>query len=333
MIVREAQRSFLRTLFAWGTALLVLLPGGAARAQPSAYGLAAKVNGVGISNETLELTFQEYLQEKKVNIAAIRNPDRVKGMRREALDLLIDRELAWQAAQKEKVLATEAEVAEVVGAMRARFKSEQSFLVKLRIEGYTEETYREHVHRLVSARKYMDRVAAKASGISDEEIHAFYTANPAKFRLPERVRARHILVKADPAAGEEGRRAAREKMEAILEELHAGEDFAELARKRSEDSSAARGGDLGAFPRGTMVKSFEDAAFALEAGAVSDPVETPFGYHIIKVEERIPGTVVTEEEAREQIRSYLQGGKAREAVQAELSRLRSEAKIEILMPL
>jgi len=333
MIVREARRAFLRTLVAGGTALLALLPGGAARAQPSAYGLAAKVNGVGISNETLEFTFQEYLRERNVNIAAVRNPDRVKGMRREALDLLIDQELAWQAAQKEKILATEAEVAEMVDAMRKNFKSEKSFLVKLRIEGYTEEGYREHVRRLVSARKYMDRVAAKASGVSDEEIHAFYTENPAKFRLPEQVRARHILVKVAPGAGEEEKRAARSKMAAILEAVRSGEDFATLARAYSEDSTAALGGDLGAFPRGTMVRPFEDAAFALEAGAVSDPVETPFGLHIIKVEERIPGSIVSEEAAREQIRSYLQGVKARDAVQAELARLRSEAKIEILVPL
>lgn len=313
--------------------LLLMGLGVTAQAQMHAYGLAAKVNGVGISNQTLERNFEEYLRDQNMNLAAIRNPDRVKAMRRQALDLLIDQELAWQEAQKTKVLATEAEVADAVGAMRGKFKSEQAFVTKLRIEGYTEESYREHVRRLVSARKYLDRVAAKASEVSDEEIHAFYTANPAKFRLPEQVRARHILVKVAPGAGEEGKRAAREKIGAILEALRAGGDFAEVAMKRSEDSTAARGGDLGTFPRGTMVKPFEDAAFALEAGAVSDPVETPFGLHIIKVEERIPESTVPEEAARDQVRSYLKGVKAREAVQAELSRLRAEAKIEILVPL
>lgn len=323
----------LRTTAAWGTVLLVLLLGGGAGAQPSAYGLAAEVNGVGISNETLERSFQEYLQERHVNIAAVRNPDSVKRMRREALDLLIDRELAWQAAQKTEALATEEEVAEAVGEMRARFRSEQSFVVRLRIEGYTEESYREHVRRLVSARKYMDRVAAKASGIGDDEVHAYYAANPARFRLPERVHARHILVKVDPGAGEEEKRAARGRIAAILDKIRSGGDFAELARQHSEDSTAARGGDLGVFARGAMVKPFEDAAFALEAGAVSDPVETPFGYHIIRVEERIPEITVPEEAARERIRSFLREGKAREAVQAEISRLRSLAKIEILLPL
>ncbi len=224
----------IRGLFSAGVAgLLVLLPGAAARGQMHAYGIAAKVNGVGISNETLERTFQEYLREKNVNIAAVRNPDRVKGMRREALDLLIDQELAWQAAQKESVLATPAEVDEAVGAMRGQFKSEQAFVNRLAIEGYTGESYREHLRRLVSARKYLDRVAAKAPPVSDEEIHSFYTANPDKFTMTE--------------------------------------------------------------------------------GNTQ--------------------SIVSEDAAREQIRSYLQGGRAREAVQAELSRLRSEAKVEILLPL
>jgi len=299
----------------------------------NAYGMAAAVNGVGISNQTLERSFQEYLREQKVNIAAVRNPDRVKGMRREALDLLIDQELAWQAAQKEKVLATGPEVDEAVEAVRGKFKSDRSYVAKLRMEGYTEESYREYLRRLVSARKYLDQVAAGASKVGEEEIHAFYRENPGKFLLPERVRARHILVTADPAAGEEGKRAAREKADRILQEVRAGGDFAALARKYSEDSTADRGGDLGAFSRGTMVKPFEDAAFALEAGAVSEVVETRYGFHIIKVEERIPEQRVPEEAAKEQIRSYLQGRKAREEVQAELTRLRSAAKIEVFLPL
>ena len=331
--MRKTGRAALRTLVTALPGMLLLAAGAPAPAQMSAYGTAATVNGVGISNETLERNFQEYLRERNVIIAAVRNPERVSSMRREVLDLLIDQELAWQAAQKAKVLATEAEVEEAVDAVRSNFRSEQAFETKLKIEGYTAEIYRGHMKRLVSARKYLDRVAAPASEVGEEEIHAFYTGNPDKFTLPEQVRARHILVKADPGTGEEGRRAARDKAAGILKELRAGGDFAEFARKYSDDSTAAEGGDLGAFPRGRMEKPFEEAAFALEAGEVSGPVETPFGVHIIQVEGRIPQSIVPEDAAREQVRSFLQGVKAREAVQAELSRLRSAAKIEILLPL
>jgi peptidyl-prolyl cis-trans isomerase C len=140
-------------------------------------------------------------------------------------------------------------------------------------------------------------------------------------------------VKVAPGAGEETKRATRKKMAGVLAEVRAGGDFAALARKYSEDATAAQGGDLGFFPRGRMVKPFEDAAFALKVGAVSDLVETPFGFHVIKVEERRAPGPVAEEAVREQIRAYLHSVRAREAVQAELQRLRAAAKIDVLIPM
>jgi len=332
MILRTAI-SACRSLLAVVVSGWVLLQPAALFAQMSAYGLAARVNGVGISNETLERSFQEYIREQNMNIAAIRNPDRVKRMRLETLDLLIDQELAWQAARKAKALATDAEVDEALRAVRSEFHSEQAFASRLAVEGYTEERYREHLRRLVSARNYLDRVAAEGPKVNDEEIHSFYAANPDKFIQPERIHARHILVKEAPGSGEDGKHTAQRKAAGILKELRAGEDFAEMARKYSEDSTAAQGGDLGWFARGKMVKPFEDAAFALKAGAVSAPVETPFGVHIIQVMERAPQEIVSEKEAKERIRSFLQGAKGRDAVREELQRLRAAAKIEILLPL
>jgi len=253
-------------------------------------------------------------------------------MRRETLDLLIDQEVAWQAAEKAGVLATGAEVDDAVAAMRAGFKSGEAFATKLRIEGYTEASYREHLRRLVSAKKYLDRVAAAAPPVDDEAIRGFYTANPEKFRLPELVHARHILVKVDPAAGDEARRAAREKLADIRAEILAGGDFAALARRYSADASAERGGDLGFFPRGRMVKPFEDVAFALGPGEVSDVVETPFGLHVIQVVARRAAGAVSEAAAREQIRAHLGAVKAREAVESELRHLRAAATIKVLVP-
>ena len=231
--MRAAGRAVLLLLAAGAALLPVLLPGAAARAQVHAYGMAARVNGVGISNEELERSFQEYLRENNVNIGSVRNPDRAKAMRRETLDLLIDRELAWQAARKENSVATEAEVDGAVAAMRAKFKSDQAFATRLAVEGYTAEGYREHIRRVVTAEKYLERFAASAPKVGDGEIHAFYAANPDKFTVTE--------------------------------------------------GGAQR--------------------------------------------------TVSEEEAREQIRSYLNGIREREAVQAELKRLQSAGKVEVLVPL
>src|SRR5262249_61085433 len=103
-------------------------------------------------------------------------------------------------------------------------------------------------------------------------------------------RPRPILVKVDGGASDEVKAAARKKAEELLKRVRAGEDFATLAKKNSDDpGSADKGGDLGVFPHGKMVPAFDTAVFALEPGAVSEVVETPFGFHIIKLEEHLAG--------------------------------------------
>lgn len=126
------------------------------------------------------------------------------------------------------------------------------------------------------------------------------------------IRARQILVPTEEEAKE------------VVAALKKGADFAELARTRSKDSSAAEGGDLGYFTRDEMVPEFAAAAMALERGQISDPVKTPFGWHVIKVEDKRPRTAPPFESVRDQIVTYLQ-----RRTQAEvLGRLRQGARIE-----
>jgi parvulin-like peptidyl-prolyl isomerase len=303
-----------------------------AAAEVDSFSLAARVNGVAITNETLERNFEEFLKQNNVNVATIRNPERLKAMKRETLDLLIGQELVWQAAKRQGMVASSAEVAVGIGQVRAQFPTQEAFVSRLAIEGYTEESYYQHMLRLASGRKYLEQFTDKVQ-VSDDEVHAFYRDNPDKFTIPEQIVARHVLLKLGPDATPEAKRAAREKLEGIRAEALSGADFAELARRYSEDASAAEGGDLGRFGRGRMVAPFEQAAFALQPGEISDIVETQFGLHLIRVDERIPAQVVAEEQARERIRGYLQGQKAREAVDKAIAELRSNAEVEILQPL
>lgn len=296
------------------------------------YGLAARVNGVGISNETLERNYEEYLSENNVNVAAIRYPDRIDAMRRETLDLLINQELLWQAAQKQGIVATPEEVSRALDDMQTQFHTEEAFLSRLAIEGYNRESYRAHLKRLVSARKYLDTLSGEVA-VSDTEVHTFYTENPDKFRLPEQVRARHILLKLNPGDDEQVKHAVREKMAGILAEAGNGGDFAALARQYSEDASATQGGNLGFFARGEMVKPFEEAAFGLQPGELSAIVETPFGLHLIKLEDRRPARIVSEDQARWQIQAYLLEVKQQQVKDNEIRTLRSGAQIEIMLPL
>ncbi len=118
-------------------------------------------------------------------------------------------------------------------------------------------------------------------------VRAFYDEHPERYRQPEKVRARHILLRLAPGAEEEEVGRVRGLADAALARIQAGEDFATVAAELSEDpGSKEKGGDLGFFARGQMVPPFEEVAFSLEPGATSDVVKTDFGFHVIRVEER-----------------------------------------------
>jgi parvulin-like peptidyl-prolyl isomerase len=151
--------------------------------------------------------------------------------------------------------------------------------------------------------------------------------------MPDLVHARHILLKTSPQMSDADKKAVHAKLEDIRERLKQGEDFAELAKQFSEDSSADRGGDLGYFPKGVMIGPFEDTVFALKAGETSDIVETQFGLHVIQVLDQRSAGKVPEDQAKDQIVAYLQQQKKRDVVAKEIDRLRAQSKIEIYLPL
>jgi len=151
------------------------------------------------------------------------------------------------------------------------------------------------------------------------EIEEYYDDNlTTAFTNPERAKTRHILIRAGAEASDEERAAAKAKAEALLARAQAGEDFATLAEADSDDSgSATRGGDLGWFERGRMVPEFDQVAFTLEPGTLSEVIETSFGYHIILVEERDPGGPQTLAEARDEIVAILSKDRGLEIARSE----------------
>ncbi|NLX17882.1 MAG: hypothetical protein GXY53_01170 [Desulfobulbus sp.] len=148
--------------------------------------------------------------------------------------------------------------------------------------------------------------------VNQQAVNAYYTEHIDQYNVPEKRRARHILLKVSPEDSAEVKQVKREKISSLLGQLRNGADFSQLAEQFSEDSSNTRGGDLGFFSRGQMVQPFEDAVFSLQKGELSGVVETPFGFHLIRLEEIQPGTVQPLEEAYSSIRHKLeqQGVKA-----------------------
>ncbi|MBE0605992.1 MAG: peptidyl-prolyl cis-trans isomerase, partial [Deltaproteobacteria bacterium] len=179
---------------------------------------------------------------------------------------------------------------------------------------------------------YMDGIRAAVPAVSDEELAAFYRDNERRLTFPEEVRVRHILLTWKPLGTRDDRAAIREQMAPILEKARNGRDFAALAKRHSEDATAPNGGDTGFFHRGQMAPAFEKAAFALAPGEVSDMVETPFGVHILRLEERRPARLLPLDEVREQLRDHVHRERMDAAVKKEIERLREAAEIVVLVP-
>ncbi|GAB7021864.1 peptidylprolyl isomerase [Salidesulfovibrio brasiliensis] len=146
--------------------------------------------------------------------------------------------------------------------------------------------------------------------VSDEEAKQFYEASPKAFTEPEQAKARHILIATEQGASKEAIEEARKKAEEVLARLKKGEDFGKLALTYSEGPSASKGGELGWFPRGVMDPNFEQAAFDLKVGEISEPVKTPFGWHIIKLEERKEANKLPFDEVKGRIKTTLAQEKA-----------------------
>jgi len=150
------------------------------------------------------------------------------------------------------------------------------------------------------------------ASVTDADLEKYYRRNRGAYEVQEQVHAAHILIKVPENADQATREAKRKQIDEVLAKAKAGEDFAALAKRYSEDSSKNSGGDLGFFPRGRMVKPFEDAAFSLPVGEISDVVTSQFGYHIIKVLELREARVKELDEVLDEVTA---GAKAQKAVQ------------------
>ena len=317
------------------TTVLLLLSTAGLQAQGIHPGDAVRVNDEAVSNQQFNGFYIEYRNTKGVAVGARGDQlELLAQLRREAMDLIIEQTLVGQAAEEAGIEADPAEVDKHVEELRAVYNSDDSFRMKLTDDGFTEESYRRHIARMTTAKIYLDRVRADAWDVSDADLERFYEENESRLTLPERVRVRHILLTWKPLGTQDDRAAIHKQMEPILERARNGEDFAELATRLSDDYATKNsGGDTGLFPRGTMVPAFEDVAFALKPGEISDPVETVFGVHILRLEERSESRLLPLDEIREQLAEHVREENIEAAVQKKIDELRAAADIEVLIPL
>lgn len=290
---------------------------------------AAQVNDTVITRQRVQHSVEVLMQAKHLNYGGITHPAQYKDMERQVLDELIAQELLWQEAKRQGYSATGTELERALEQMRKRYPTEEAYQADLRQGGFTAESYKEDLHRQITVRHFIEETMVKRVAVSNEDIHEAYVANQAQLMQPEMVNARHILIAVAPTADEAAIAEARTTIERVRKEASAGANFAELAARYSQDSTAAKGGELGFVPRGAFVKPFEEAAFALKVGELSDIVRTRYGFHLIKLEARQEARALTEAEATPQLRRYLAAQKLQEVVQEEVKSLRAKGHVDV----
>jgi peptidyl-prolyl cis-trans isomerase C len=309
---------------------------GPAAAAPAAAEVSGADTQVVVTVEGETMT-RAQLKEQAMNLLMAQGQRVPKEMLDQAIEAMgprvierfVGHTLLFQEAERQDLEIGEHEIVEQMSRIQGQLPPGTSLDDALAQMGMTEEKLRNQMQEDMLVRKMMQHHTESLPELTDEDIKAFYEKSPDRFGTPERVKARHILIRVDPNTDQATKDAKREEVEAVRKELMEEDaDFAEIAKAKSEGPSAARGGDLGEFGRGQMVPTFEEAAFSQEIGAIGEIVETQFGYHIIKVEDRQSGETKPFEEVKEQVAMLLERERESDAIQNLVDGLKAQASID-----
>jgi peptidyl-prolyl cis-trans isomerase C len=287
-----------------------------------------KVNNHTISDEEIAAEEARIQQQLAMHVPQEQLEAMKEVVKKQAAESLVSRALLREAVESEGIQASEAEIDERMEMIKSKFESPEAYSQQLVDLGITQKDLRNEMAGALRMEKLLQKHVGDIEEPTEAEVEAFYRENTERFKVPEKVRASHILVKTEPQESEPERAAKRLEAAKLLGEIQNGADFGRIASQHSACPSKERGGDLGYFERGMMVKPFEDAAFSLNTGEISDLVETQFGYHILKVTGKEKESTASLETAKDTISTYLRDRKREKAVKAYTDKLRAEATIE-----
>lgn len=240
----------------------------------------------------------------------------VKANGSNALDVLIINKIIELESKKENIKVTKDEIDEQKNKMVESMGGQDAYESALQFYGVSEDDLMDDIEKNL----YLKKLLEPRIPITEEEMKEYFEENKDSFGQEEEVKARHILVESEETALE------------VKKKLDEGEDFEELAKEYSTDTSnSQQGGDLGFFGKGKMVKEFEDAAFSLEIGEISEPVKTEFGYHIIKVEDRKEAEEADFEKSKDEIKDMIFQERFQEAYDTWLQEKLEEYEIQTFL--
>jgi len=307
--------------------------------------IAVTINGVDILESEIEKHVKsrlEMIAKQSAQMPPSFAEQYAKQLREQFIEQTIRRNLLDEKVKQANIVITDEQVMSTIQEIAAAQKeplSVEEFKKKLEEYGQSFDNVKEDVRNGLARNQFMEAHWAGKIDVTEEDARKYYDENLKQFEQPEQVRVSHILIKpvltdpnvdpnVDPYEDKAKARAkAREKAEDLLKQIKDGADFAELAKTHSNCLSAQSGGDLGFFPRGEMVPAFENVAFELEIGQISEIVEAEYGYHIIKATNHKNASTTSLEQAKDDIIKQLTQTKQSEIAEEYIESLKAGAKI------
>jgi parvulin-like peptidyl-prolyl isomerase len=277
--------------------------------------------------------YEKRLRETFAEIDATTPPDQVAERKRKAkaglVDEIIDELLIKDRADRLGITVTESEIQDAITRLKQQYNlsTDEQFENSLRQSGMTRADMEARLRDTLVTNKVFARELRNRGDLEDRELRERYNREKEHYRLPERAHLREIVILRPENAS--GAAAAKKKAEDTAAQVRGGADFAKTATEVSEAGTKEKGGDLGQVARGELLPDLDTAVFNATAGSVIGPIETRSGWHILKVEQRLPSEVPAFESIKDRLRKDASEETFQRDLKAYLERLRKDAFIQI----
>lgn len=303
------------------------IPGAIAKEADSGEKVIVTVNGTEITQAQID----DDIEKKLAGAVGKMPPEQLKQIRErmqdKAVDNFITKTVLGMECDKNNITATPDEVNKALDEMKKTLPEGMTLEQALKTSGLTIESIKSDIDFGLRVNKLFETKVKMPPSPTDADIKTFYEENKKSFAVKESVQARHILIKSSRDEDKKVRDEKRDRIEKLRKQLLEGADFAKIAAENSECPSKDKGGDLGTFGRGRMVKEFDEAAFSQKPGEIGPVIETNFGFHIIQVQAQNPASEKPFDEVKEQIEKHLGQKNKSSAVRNYIEELKSKASI------
>ncbi len=282
----------------------------------------AVVNGTAISEAELEREVAKLLP--KTYFHSTVNEEKLKEVRKKALESLIEHTLMYSYAVSKGIKASNDEVEDIVDKLVDFYGSQEKLEAVLKQNKTDMAELRQAIRRDLTLKQLFEKEIEYK--ITDEDLKKYYEENKFKFKEPEKIKAALIYVRNDPG-DPKGREKALEKIKKAEQDLKNGENFPYVAQTYSDDPTRVKGGDLGFIHRGRLDMDIEDIAFSMDANTTSDIIEKDIGYFIVKVDEKKEPNQLSFEDVKKKLRVELKAKEEEKREKELLEKLQANAKI------